>query len=184
MVNGNTLDTEEEKHFKWISQFTVPNFGMSWYAAIRDYSTLQREQVQKLSLGVVEEQRTTSVYGQDVPTVLGRSAQQAGYVIGTAEYTKITQATGYMRKEWLLKSHLVGFYFVASEVNDECLIPSPESRCYGTHEGNCDGCARYAPDAASTQTRIDEVMVLLQSLNDGTAFNCLPSPTSPPSPVL
>lgn len=66
-----------------------------------------------------------------------------------------------------MASQVVGFLFVAAEVNNECLKEIPESRCYGTHGGRCPQCARYAPDAASIQKGIDDVMVLLQSLTNG-----------------
>jgi hypothetical protein len=120
-------------------------------------------QVPNYSLASVE-QRAKSVYGQDIPTVLGRSAQQAGYGPGTTEYKKIVASTGELRKAWLLKAHVVGFYFVATEVNNECLISTPKSWCYGTSW--CPQCW-YSPDAAGIAKRIDEVMVLLQSLTNG-----------------
>jgi hypothetical protein len=201
-VNGKTLSEQEVKNLKWIAQYTVPNFGMPRYTAIRDYiakgtwwalskqvlnqanpwntslcyfsngyksigplETCNEQfwmvgiagvQVRRPTTAVVE-QRATSVYNQDIPTVLGRSALQASYTKDKPEYTAITQATGDLRKAWLLKSHLVGFYFVATEVNDDCLIQSPRTRCYNAAN-------MYAPNAASIKTGIDEVMVLLQSL--------------------
>lgn len=125
-------------------------------------------QVPNYSQATVE-QRATSVYGLDIPYVLGRSAQQAGYSPGTATHTAITKSTGDLRKSWLLKSHLVGFYFVATEVNNECLIWPPKSWCYGTYGNTCIRCGWYAPDATSIQKRIDEVMVLLQSMTNGVS---------------
>lgn len=213
-VNGNALDTKEITYLKWIAQWTVPNFGMSRFNAIRDYIAKGtwwslKEQVLMLTnaynftlcnlppdqvigplaactagrawqVGIAAvqvpnyqltsvEQRATAVYQQNVSTVLGRSAQQAGYTPGTATYNAITQATGDVRKAWLLKAHLVGFYFVADEVNNECLISTPQSWCYGTYGNTCTRCARYSPDATKIQSCIDDVMVLLQSLTNGTS---------------
>jgi hypothetical protein len=63
------------------------------------------------------EKRAMSVYSTtDVKVVLGKSAQQAGYAPGTSTYNSIVASTGDLRKAWLLKAHLVGFYFVADEV--------------------------------------------------------------------
>jgi hypothetical protein len=125
-------------------------------------------QVPNFELDVVE-RRATEVYHQNISTVLGRAAQQAGYAPGTATYAAITQATGDLRKAWLLKAHLVGFYFVTNEVNTECLISTPQSWCYGTYGNTCTRCARYSPDVTKIQSCIDDVMVLLQSLTNGTS---------------
>jgi hypothetical protein len=210
-INGNQMTAREIDYFKWIAAWTIPNFGMSPYTAIRDYiakgtwwtlkeGTLDERnvfnynncniapkvdriigpletcadrrawqvgiagvQVPNFSLSQVE-QRATSVYGQDVVTVLGRSAQQAGYAPGTSTYNSIRASTGNLRKAWLLKSHLVGFFFVEEEVRTECLISRPKTTCYGT---GWDTTRWYAPTASSIPGIIDEVMIILQSLSGG-----------------
>jgi hypothetical protein len=211
-VNGYTLRSNELKYLKWIAQWTVPNFGMSRYSAIKDYLAVGtwwtlREQVLMMAnpwnhslcqgkatpLGPLEtcqaptwqvgiaavqvpnwrsqvsqvEARATSVYNTDVATVLGKSAQQAGYGIGTTMYSSITKATGDTKLAWLLKSHLVGFYMSAQDINWGCVNQSPLPWCYGTYNGSCLACGRYAPDKYSVKQRIDEVMVLLQGLTNG-----------------
>lgn len=215
IVNGRILNSKEITNLKWIARWTVPNFGMSPYDAIRDYiakgawwslkelvlrnpnafnfnlcnvskgkdkvigplETCPARRAWQVGIAAVQvpnyplaevERRATAVYGQDVDTVLGRSAQQAGYNPGSSTYNSIISSTNEsLRKAWLLKSHLVGFYFVADEVNYECLISSPKSWCYGTYGGKCIPCGWYSSDAYSIQERIDEVMILLQSLTDG-----------------
>jgi peptidoglycan hydrolase-like protein with peptidoglycan-binding domain len=88
--------------------------------------------------------------------VLARAAIQAGYVSGNETYNKIVKATGDLRKAWLLKAHLVGFYFVAKEIERDCLITSPKFYCWG----------RFTPSGIPTmiQQGIDGVSILLQSL--------------------
>ena len=212
-VNNNSLYSKEVINLKWIAQWTVSNFGMSRYTAIRDYLGMGtwwalKEGVLNLSnafnhnncnfvngdrvIGPLEEcpvgrawqvgiagvqvpnvdlstvqPRATSVSGMDVKAVLGRSAQQAGYNPGTSTYNAIVASQGNVTKAWLLKWHLVGFYFVKNEVANECLRNPPKSWCYGTYGGKCISCARYSPNAASIQAMIDQVTVLLQSLTNG-----------------
>jgi len=212
-VNGHDLSTREGGNLKWIAQWTVPNFGMSRYNAIRDYIAkgtwwslkeqvltnlnaynfnlcnfptgdkaigpldacplhrawqvgIAAVQVPNYPLARVQE-RATSVYGQDIKTVLGRSAQQAGYNPGSSTYNSIVSSKGDVQKAWLLKSHLVGLYFVPEEVNIECLVPLPKNWCYGTYGDTCTRCGWYSPDAFSIQEHINEVMILIQSLTNG-----------------
>ena len=110
------------------------------------------------------EDRALSVYkfdNLDIRGVLGRAAATAGFAPGTKTHTDILASKGDLRVSWLLRSHLVGFYFVADEANLECLISKPKTWCYNT--GN-----PYAPTTSSIRGAVDDVMVLLQSLTDGT----------------
>ncbi|CAG8586303.1 8505_t:CDS:2 [Acaulospora morrowiae] len=64
-----------------------------------------------------------------IKDVLCRAADQAGYKAGTSEYNTICNSSGNLRKSWLLRSHLVGFWFAEIEVRTECLISSVKSWC-------------------------------------------------------
>jgi hypothetical protein len=209
-VNSHALSANEINRIKWIAQWTVPNFGMSRYDAIKSYLGVGtwwslKEGVLNLTnpwnhslcqgkstpLGPLETctaatwqvgiagtqvpnwrskqssvtQRATSVYKtNDIPTILGKSAQQAGYASGSATYNSIIASTGDLRLSWLLKAHLVGFYMGALDVNWGCVNQSPLSWCYNS---SWEPSKWYSPDKAGVQKRIDEVMVLLQSLTNG-----------------
>lgn len=156
--NYNNCHIKETNKDKIIGPLTICQPGMAWQVGIAAV------QVPNYSLQAVED-RAASVYGMSIPTLLGRSAAQAGYSPGTATYTAITRATGDLRKAWLLKLHLVGFYFVRKEVDGECLIWPPKRWCY---DGACIRCGWFSPTANSIQRMIDEVMVMIQSLVEDT----------------
>lgn len=210
-VNGYTLTANEAANFRWVATWTVPNFGMSRYQAVRDYvgkglwwalkegnlgmsnpwnlnlcNTVSGDatigplatcgagrpwqvgiasvQVPNYALTNVQSRARSAYPGLSIPSILGRSAQQAGYSTGTSTYNSITQATGTLQKAWLLKAHLVGFYFVATEASNECLIQTPVYWCYGTSWG---ATAKYAPTAGSISKAVGDTKVLLQSLVNG-----------------
>jgi hypothetical protein len=102
----------------------------------------------------------TAHFGYQVTAegVLDRAAIQAGYTNGTngTIYNGIVNATGDLRRAWLLKAHLVGFYYVAKEIERDCLISSPQYYCWG----------RFTPLAHPEliQPGVDGVSILLQSL--------------------
>jgi hypothetical protein len=100
----------------------------------------------------------TAHFGYQVTAedVLARAALQAGYANSTV-YNSIVKATGNLRKAWLLKAHLVGFYFVAKEIERDCLLSSPpQAYCWG----------RFTPAGypQMIQSGVDDVSILLQSL--------------------
>jgi hypothetical protein len=85
-------------------------------------------------------------------TVLERAAVQA-YPDDRSLEDAIATSTGDLRKAWLLKSHLVGFFVVESEVNRKCLGASVDPSCYGS----------ITSPGESIQNSIDDVTVILQS---------------------
>ena len=116
--------------------------------------------------------RALAVYKtSNITYVLSQTAKQANYNQGTSTYNAITgQQVGSnlrLKRAWLLKSHLVGFYFSAPMVQNECCGTKIERWCWGNYNNTCSPCAKYAPNAATIQTRIGEVMMILQSLTSG-----------------
>lgn len=120
--------------------------------------------------------RATSAYCQDVKTVLGRSAILAGYNTETSlsVYNQIVESTEGLQRAWLLKAHLVGFYFSGPYVDTLCFSSTPAIMCYGKQYMAGEGpvAALYAPNATSIQRIRDEVVVLLQSLPTGSKVVC------------
>lgn len=96
------------------------------------------------------------------------ASRQAGTAHTLAHsHPPLTAAAGNVRKAWLLRNHLVGFYYVRNEVDGECLIASPKAWCYGSYGGSCPECARYSPDRGSISKMISQVLLILQARVNG-----------------
>lgn len=123
-------------------------------------------QVPNHSLDELEQLAGELYPAHTVAEVLGAAAAEAGYEAGTATAQDIADATGSLRKSWLLRRSAVGF--VACERNEvvpEC-IDGSLSWCYGT---GWDTTRWYAPDKPAALQSIHDIARLLAQLGDGSA---------------
>ena len=117
-------------------------------------------QVPNVSLATIQSAEPTLLPGANESALLDVAAVEAGWAAGTPTHDAIVASTGDLRRSWLLRHSVLGFYFQAPLVTDECITQSL-SWCYGSGWATS---ASFAPTKPAALQAIADVRAILDAL--------------------